>query len=151
MVWSWNGAMPGEETTRVVFELTSEGERTRLVFRHEGPVLPREGAFRSGWARRLRALRDVAGTSYARRIVVAASTGALFDAVATVPGVGIFKMVLKWKSFGHCLKSETLEGEIREGRSSTSVRSAIPPSYMPAVACVVMGRSTIERRWLDSV
>lgn len=87
MVWSWNGAMPGEETTRVVFELTAEGERTRLVFRHEGPVLLREGAFRSGWARRLRALRDVAGTSYARRIVVAASTEALFDAVATVEGL----------------------------------------------------------------
>jgi uncharacterized protein YndB with AHSA1/START domain len=89
MVWSWNGGMKGETTTRVVFELRAEGEGTRFTLRHEGEGDAAQGeALLSGWKRKAGVLRRVLGPDYACRVAFARDRERVFDAIATLEGLG---------------------------------------------------------------
>jgi uncharacterized protein YndB with AHSA1/START domain len=88
MVWSWDGGMEGEVTTRVVFELHPEGSGTRLVLRHEGEATSeRLASLGAGWTRKLAILRHVLGSHYARRVAFGAPRERVFDALATLSGL----------------------------------------------------------------
>jgi uncharacterized protein YndB with AHSA1/START domain len=88
MTWAWHGGMPGEVTTRVIFELHPEGAATRLVLRHVGDATPKQAeATRDGWTRKLASLRHALGPDYARRVAFAAQRDRVFDAIATLDGL----------------------------------------------------------------
>lgn len=88
MVWSWNGGAEGEETSRLYFELTETGSRTRLVLRHAVEAgTPQLEAMKMGWTRKVAALMRALGPDYARRVAFAASKERVFDAIATVAGI----------------------------------------------------------------
>ncbi|MDB5213239.1 MAG: Activator of Hsp90 ATPase 1 family protein [Myxococcaceae bacterium] len=88
MVWSWDGGMDGETTTRVTFEVRPEGRGARLVLRHQGEAdATRRDALGGGWKRRIGVIRHVIGPDYARRVAFGASCERVFDAIATLDGL----------------------------------------------------------------
>ena len=88
MVWSWNAGIESELETRVVFELRSEGPRTRLLFRHYGEATAeRVESLRGGWSRRMEILRHVVGPDYARRVAFGAPCERAFEAISTIEGL----------------------------------------------------------------
>jgi uncharacterized protein YndB with AHSA1/START domain len=88
MVWSWNGGAKGEETSRLLFELSAVGSGTRLVLRHAVEATsPQLEAMKIGWTRKVEALKQVLGADYARRVAFAAPRTKIFDAIASVSGL----------------------------------------------------------------
>lgn len=61
MVWSWQTSGM-ERPTRVSFELTSDGDATRLSFRHAGEAdEPVAGGLKGGWPVMVARLREITG------------------------------------------------------------------------------------------